>query len=270
VKIPRDRTYVRFRDFLHNTFDSVGGFVVLLRACIDDAGSHEHSQVVTLGGYIAWSYRWRDLEYKWRRVLSSYHVKCSHMKYFAHRKKEFENWPEPKRQSFMKQLAGCLVGNVRYGFVASVYRSDYDEAVSERIKGRLRSPIALCAYICLSQIEMYLRDLEYNKKAVITFALGTPHMDDISAAYYESYPTEISQEKREYRPGSGNLIPLQAADLLAYEGCKRLNDHLVGKEDVRWPLKTIVNEVPHLLVHFNREMLYTLNRQLEEKTAYEG
>lgn len=245
--------------------------LVLLKACFDDAGTDEKSDVVTCAGYIAWQKNWNSLDRLWRHTLRSFHVAEFSMKEFAHFDGDFKGWPESRRQSFLGQLLAAIPRHVDRGFIVSVYRSDYERHISPAVRERVGTAFSFCAQVCMGLLEANEIQLEPTRwprhRVHFLFESGTAKGWQVQRAFDESYTKKSRlHDLRKMGYGSKGALPLQAADLIAYEANKHLRDWLnppKGKFSPRYPFVTLVKEVPHSILHPKMDWLSSVNDELE-------
>ena len=236
--------------------------LVLLKACFDDAGTDDKSEVVTCAGYIAWQKRWNGLDRLWRQTLRSFDVSAFSMKEFAHFDGDFKGWPESKRRAFLNQLLSAITRHVDHGFIVSVYRSDYERHVSPMVRNRVGSAFSFCAQVCMGLLEFNEMNVEErwpHHRVHFLFESGTAKGYQVQRAFDESYTSKSSlHHLRKMAYGSKAALPLQAADLIAYEANKHLRDWLnppKGTFSPRYPFVTLIREVEHSILHPKMEWL---------------
>ncbi len=123
-------------------------------AFFDESGTHDQSELITVGGLISSYDSWSRWELEWNSILASRKVKVFHFTDFMAQQGEFENdWKDRnKRDQFMERLCTTVSDNIVAAIVSSVFREDYERYVPEWLKRQVRDPYYFGLYTCLWQI----------------------------------------------------------------------------------------------------------------------
>jgi hypothetical protein len=239
----------------------------MFTAYVDESGAYKESPHMAVGGVIADAEKWKSFENCWREVLSDADVPYSHMKDFSQSKGPFSKWSskefEPLRRAFMKGLCDCIVSNVAYTFGAIITRKHYEGLVPADLRKDMGSPYTFLGRYCIARVAVWAQDNSPTEPINIIFERGQPQA---SLRTQHNLLSANEQARTEYRLGllsfadkfdrkhpEDTVLPLQAADLVAYELLKHWNtlqeysNRLVKdyiKPDLRrYPLKRLM-ELP--------------------------
>jgi hypothetical protein len=218
----------------------------------DDSGSPNDTLAVVVAGLLASDEQWLEFARNWNKTLRQFGISLFHMKEFAHSRGEFSKWREHKaiesqrleRERFLGQLLGHIVLRVQHSFGQAVIMDDYRE-VSKRfplVEGDI-TPYALCGRTCLARASAWAEKYgipERNIQHVFEDgSLGKGSF--IDRALKDKAISPVFKKKNE-------SVPLQAADLLAYEyllGCRDIFRRGVDAlEQLRFPLRRL-EVIPH-------------------------
>lgn len=240
---------------------------MLLNAYFDDSGTHHNAPAVVVAGYLASAEKWEDLTCKWADMLSEADLTHWHQVDFAHRVKEYAEWTEEKRVKFMQRAAGIIKNTVIAGVSCGVNATAFRE-LAPRLPLR---PYAFCAMGCFKHLERWASENSHHDPIVCIFESGTQGGSKISDMVRELMSNEEG-ERLSFRIGSfrfekkKQFLPLQAADILAYE-CysEALNGHI--NREVHRPRMSLKELGPILFggTFHTRAMLEEFIARIENK-----
>jgi hypothetical protein len=200
------------------------GAVVLLKAFMDESGTHDQSPVLTVGGYIGTAKEWRSFTKEWNRQLRP--VKVYHSTDCQNLRGEFEGWSPTQRDAFVIRMLKVIRDANIGGVIVGIVMRDYEEAISKypdlQMLGR---PYTTCFHWA---IETVIQDLwRHNMHNRLAF------IHEINDYQHEAVDA-FNAIRGHYNPGNrmmslafgekAEFVPLQAADIVVYECNKRLRD----------------------------------------------
>jgi hypothetical protein len=242
--------------------------LVLFEAYFDDSGTDAASPAVTCAGYIALRKYWRALDSHWKHALSTYRLKYFRMSEFAQRTGQFKGWSEEKRRQALNLFMGIIRDHVEQGLVAAVYKSDYESLASHEIKNEIGGAFALCANLVFAEAELFVTRQRERTHVRYVFENGTLNLGQIGEGFRKAYRDSYALQWRSLDFMPKQWRPLQAADMIAYEACKALNDlSKLQKQDLRYPFRTLIAGIPHQLVRFRPEFLSWMNQEFEKVSS---
>ncbi|MGP8049966.1 MAG: DUF3800 domain-containing protein [Desulfobaccales bacterium] len=234
--------------------------MAILRAYFDDSGDEDDPQAMasSLCGYIGHLENWQYFENEWQKTLKSHDVPYLHMKEFAHFKKPFKKYKHDTvaRDNLLKDLVKVISDSQLEGIVSGVDLKDlrdYNEG-----DGINYMAYSLNLYTCMwiigndwpqTIVEMFLGKTNdvYNKIQMATryARADTQYPKD---DYIQVHPINKHLSFRD-------ILPLQAADLLAYETRKDDTTTINRYEGVSvWPKisgHTLRKSLENLLISTN-------------------
>ncbi|HEU0049152.1 MAG: hypothetical protein DMG97_14435 [Acidobacteria bacterium] len=212
---------------------------VMIRAYMDDSGTHVDSPYCLVAGYWGGHGQWVKFEREWKKVLDKYKVPEFHAKtYWARDDKQerigpYKGWDDVRRKNFLFSLLTVIGNHKIYPFAHGVSRSEWNKQIpTERqvfcgSSGRLQAPdnpMYMAFTTCI------LRTIRHCHPGVVMhFVLDSHRNTDAWATIcYGELKHSMSNEDHAGARSLGDLtfadskcaLPLQAADLLAYEAYK--------------------------------------------------
>lgn len=187
---------------------------------------------VVVGGWLSTGEAWLKFEQEWRAVLSEFEAPYFHMKEFAHSRGAFENgWKDEreKRKRFMESLVKVINVNVIAGFGCLMNCSDFQEVDREyRVREHFGNEYAILGRICAAHVKAWLGSHRYEMPTEYVFEDGDPRGKLTWLMESDGFPAPIFKPSRDRIASDGSivpgLIPLQAADFVAYETRKGWDD----------------------------------------------
>lgn len=192
----------------------------MLTGYFDESYSHPPKpEVYTVAGYVSEDRKWKKFDKQWRQALGDEGVDFFHMKDFAHQKKAFKDWPAEKRKQYLGRLHGIIHRHVIADFAVSVVVADYDEVITPNIRAGFGEPHVFAAIGCMKLIALWAKRINLREHMLYVFEKGTIHdktvrrvfgaFDDTHSEHYRASGCAFFDKR--------DLLPLQAADILAYE-----------------------------------------------------
>jgi uncharacterized protein DUF3800 len=259
-----------------------------LTAYFDESGHADDPNLnfVGMAGFVAPLASWINFEDEWRNVLDIAGLKEPfHMKDFAHSEGQFKSWKkrEEKRQPFLRRLMEIISATGATPIGSAVSLRDFFSLTPDQ-QSQFRDPYYVCFQTCTrgAAIKAVFEDAAEKLSMVYAFQkeYGTDR-DGRAQQLWESmkqYVTfaGISERMGSYASGSpSEMLPLQAADLFAYELCHEFENHINRPNDrMRWGLRQILQmyktPVPFIRLFDRRELLrLALESQMPDQTGVE-
>lgn len=197
-----------------------------LTGYFDESYTHAPAPLIyTVGGYVSSVKRWKKFEREWAEALREVDVSFFHMAKFEARKKEYEGWSNEKRVRVLRRLHGIIKERVFVGFACSVNLSDYQEVIkTDELRAYFGNPHVFVTIACMKTIGAWADGQHFREPIAYVFESGSGHDAEVSRLFANAIRDENQRER--YRVGSFSIqdkrliLPLQAADILAYEVTK--------------------------------------------------
>ena len=219
--------------------------VAALWAYFDESGHAKDARVsvFALGGCVSSVERWRSLIPDWTDTLTEFSVSALHMKDFAHNKGEFASWNEDTRQAFLARLVGLMTRDIAAYIGEAMALPEEWRQRPDELRTRLKDPYHGCLIFCMRTLIDYSAHTGNFPKVNVVLAHHPEH---------SGWANILFQTMREETGGNRfgslsfdnpkELVPLQAADLVAYELQHYLSDTKPKGREKRWPLEQLLTK----------------------------
>lgn len=197
----------------------------MIKIFIDESGTHNDADVVTVAAYAGRPKAWREWSAEWRKAKKP--IKVFHAVEAANRTGEFEGWTPEQRTELVKKLLPIIASHRVAGAVIGLNKTEFKKATEGRkdLHEALGSPYTTCFHWLVQSL---LELLKHNKR---TESLKFIHEQN---SYEEEARGAFDFIKESANPnkvpmslvfgGKQEQMPLQSADILAYEGNHRFRD----------------------------------------------
>jgi hypothetical protein len=200
-------------------------WILVIRAFFDDSGkeSDPSNRVVCIAGYMAAGETpWNILGERWRQVLLTHGISWLHMKDFMADKDEYEalRWDWPKKRAVLEDFIGAIRAAGLIGFGVGLDADEWRKVPKDVTKKQ-----GDAQQFCFARI-----------MRMIVERMKTSVPRDFVSVYFDCdrnfTPTRFQRfiGIRDRDPEPKVYIPLQAADLLAWESRKDVLRRIGGFE----------------------------------------
>jgi len=233
--------YPKFRSVTHIPISTIlvsrGNHeaILVLKAFFDESGHSASSSFVCMGGCIASLEAWSAFEKEWEQKLNEYGITCFHMTDFESNWGEFKGWEnEPaKHKACLADLVNIMNDHIDLYIGTSENVEDHKLSPPPKV-----DPYFNCLMTCIDHIASYVSDLPGDQRLETVFA------------DHPEFGRRVRQLYPEVRAVSGmygklatdtygfprDILPLQAADIVAYEINKEWQRQADGcMRPKRWP-----------------------------------
>ncbi len=246
--------------------------VAAVIAYFDESGKPDHSPVVSLGVVVAMENQWKKFETKWMKALyearAPIHPRC-HLPYFhmtdfeSPDSKDYRHLSNGDKKTFISNLAGIVNETILYGVVDSLVVKDWEDIVMPHLDPykQKRGWYLFMLENALIDIAVWTRMLALYEPIACVFDTN----DEVSYAALQHF-NEIKEHDRwdigsrfisATYANSVQFCPLQAADMLAYEGRKDIHNKVIdgGERPIRKLLDSLLKSRRINVARYDREGL---------------
>ena len=238
----------------------------MLTAYFDESGTEQRSPYYVVAGYVGKDEQWARFSDEWRGVLSRYGIDFFHMTDFENRQKQFRSLKKDERQCMLNSLTTFMRLRTLAAFPGVVLKSDYDEAIPAAHREEIGRPYHICASICMKSLGQWAEKHGHQEPITYVFEKGAEHSGDVLEAHTKALKDPKMRSK--FRLGElrfadkREAIPLQAADILAYEVWKDTCNKASGSpRSERWPLHRLSGSVIAIMQADKQSLLDLVNRR---------
>jgi hypothetical protein len=234
----------------------------LLTVYCDESGTDAKNRVATVCGYIGQVSEWRKFEQDWTPTLGRrpYRVKMmQHRVDLETWHGEFtpeRGWNPYRRNAFLTELHPIIKSRTKVALGSAVIKEDWEDVMPDWLKRFFGGVYGWCAHECVVASRVWCeRPIRRYKHPINwVFEKGASGQTQVAQMF-----AELERDPtlgKEFRIGtlkfaSKDVVPLQAADILAYEIFKQVENQIVDrgeKHDVRFSVKDLIRpqDLPYL------------------------
>ena len=229
-----------------------------------------------VGGFISDETIWENVERQWRAENERAGVKHYHATEVNAYAGEFKDWDGDQSIQYSKNLVGILKGQGRrlHAVTCALWASDYYRLISAEGRRKFGPPYIGCFKTCVAMIAqamdvggfqpedkfaVILHRSDFEKEAVELFY---KMKDSVEWPYHNRLAT--------CAPGScDDFTPLEAADLIAYETFRIVNDGATG-DGVRKALASMFDANGFMGYGIDGERLERLKEPMESAVCIDN
>jgi len=221
-----------------------------------------------VAGFFSDDKTWGVVKKEWMVINRHFGVQQFHASHLNGRRCEFEGWEREKQIGYSKSLLkiigdqGKRMHVVSCGILADEYRS----IVNEEGRKKLGHPYLACFKTCVALIAKEMDGFPPGDRFAVVVDQNQFDMQAVKAFYDMKDDVNFKYRSRLARctPGSmQEIIPLQTADLVAYEVFKRLHDRSTKESEMRKVLARLLKENGVSERIFGIQSLKNLKHQIE-------
>ena len=252
------------------------GFLVVITFKFDE--SHKGSRSFIVGGWIGEGRHWRKLEKQWQKAIAHENktlpegrkISRYHAAQMNANDGEFRGWEkEPHRKlRFTKKLIKILGRSRLSGIAVGLDLKAFLDIFPEREPSDLTTAYILCMQHLMGAIGDAIGQWPKDCRVALVHDHG-----DWDRWALHAYNELMANEEFKHRDRFVSMtaltwkcdVGLQAADLIAYELMRCLDDTLWTGKDMRIPLREIMQMNDHVSgFYLNREALQKFGHRIEQ------
>jgi hypothetical protein len=236
------------------------GLFAVLAAYIDDSGNPSDSPSVVLSAFVARPRIWDKVCKKWSKIVQGrYRVRVFHATDCSNGRGEFAGWPQSKRDKLFSDLIGVIEQYKELnGFSAAVSVKDYKGTVTREAHNLFQGPYSLA-------FQLLIQDICKRYSEKVAFVMDRPNKEwgKLEAIFHSTkLETRLGwpEHLHSFTGGSAkDCVPIQVADVLAYETYRDLNRRLEhSARNIRTSLLRLLGSKPLEGGYFDRAALREL------------
>jgi hypothetical protein len=258
--------------------DCPDGALGMISAYFDDSGTHTGgkwgpSRIVVVAGIVGTEGSIRGLEQTWKqhldRPLCGQKKRLSrfHMVDCQDSRGEFEGWTRTETDYFCHQLREVIVESGVAGYGIAISRQDWDELVTDDVRGFLGDAEGYCISQCFVRALRWSRRNCFDPQITFVFDNRTEEIErrgKILGHMFQAYSAELRQNPQIVGTTFTNstaMRPLQAADMLAWEIYQHGREILSGGGEIRPPGRVGFRQLGERM---------SLNTQMAQRRSIQG
>jgi len=202
-------------------------------AYFDFSGHPSDGEVISIGCWIGTANQWNSFEKKWWKRLRRENVDHFHMNKFENRYPPFQEWDNDRRLSFIQDLLAFINNADILGETHAIVLQDWKTLIEPKFNDPFERKRA--TYIFLMQTVIWKIAHRVTLKPNETIACVFEEdrfVEEAIGQHFTNLKTDAFLSKCLGTKTFGEKVkfaPLQAADLLAYEGMKHALNQVIEK-----------------------------------------
>jgi hypothetical protein len=217
--------------------------IAMLEVYFDESGIHRGSSNLVVAGVVATSKNWIKFEKRWSRILRDFDINVFHASALESSKEEFKGWDRNKIIALQKRLIETMKSRVEL-YVSHGVKIQEFERIKKKFSHIDISPYQLCCEQCVTAISKWAKEAPDRKPFALFFEQGNKAMSETMELYNEVPTSRWLRDKwgisKIAYADKYDTVPLQAADMLAYEFYK-FHDNSIKRPDI--PLRKSIKEI---------------------------
>jgi hypothetical protein len=225
--------------------------VAVLTAYFDEAGTDVKKPAVAVGCYIATCDQWKRFNQDWqwlkdRSGVKTYFRRTDQESFWLH--DETKHWDREMQIAVYQAQHAFIHAYTLAGWSGSVIKSDYDDAIQGRDRTALGTPYEFCLRHCMAGVVRFLKERPIEDEILYVIESGAEGEGHLKEAFNKFLANpELKESHRLKSADSWAFVskkkgmPLQAADALAYEASKEMENRF--GETKRWTRKSFLDLV---------------------------
>jgi hypothetical protein len=208
--------------------------VAVLKTFMDETGIHDNAKVVAVAGYISRPKHWRAWTKSWN--VAKRPIKVFHAADCANYHGEFEGWDRDQRDKFVANLLPIMPAHELAGIVIGIQLDDLNAALKNHgeLLEMFGTPYTACFQWALTIMMEIASEHGRGERMAFVHEVNGFKGEALKAFEYVKQFHNPRDIPMTLAFGSkADYVPLQAADVLAYEGGKFLKNP-TGKPRRAW------------------------------------
>lgn len=224
--------------------------VAVSEVYVDESGSHDGSPVLCVAGYLFKRSKAVELSEAWQRVLDRYEVPYARMSELAPGRPPFDRLSLEQRIKMEKALIKIIRQTMTYGFSITVPEDQYNQIIP--YDHRLGGAYSFCLRQCLIAVNSWATRTAFDGQIAYFFESGHRDQTEANGIMHKVFAVDALRERYRYVSHTfadkKKLLPLQAADLLAWlwftDSKHRLNGRNEARKDVMALIRGSLHDTP--------------------------
>ncbi len=248
-------------------------YIAMMIAFLDESGTHAHSEITAMAGFIGTEGQWAVFEDRWAGVVQAHpEIGSVHGKILIPRRGLYRSWEDEKYWKFVTAIGSIIRESEIVGVTCILHNSDYEE-YRNKWKGTKVQPdsaYGMCFRACMNtlgghvhltdpnqRLSLILEDGHRNRGEALEIFNGAKHKKLGEVSHYLEAIAFASKE---------SYGALQAADLFAYGTHKYIEEGVKngGKMKMHKSYQALVGGIEGKAVVLNRDTLGPISTVIEK------
>jgi Protein of unknown function (DUF3800) len=151
---------------------------VIIDVYMDESGTHDSSEMMTIGGLVGRPNHWHYFDRRWAKMLKKRSIPYFHTKSLLDTHKPFKGWTRAQKAELINRAGDIQQKQTMFGFSTALRRSDYEEFYKSGERPKkipLDSLYGLCFRYCATWLPSILEASLGTKDFEINFIMEAGH-----------------------------------------------------------------------------------------------
>jgi hypothetical protein len=202
--------------------------MTILHVYLDESGTHYGSEALVVAGYLSSLEMWQQFESEWNKALHDYSLPYFHMTDYANGVGDYANWAGNIRTERLGRFIEIINRNTLASYGLAISKKAFESECPEGIINKVAGAYGFAFCKCMIDIANDLSQIGEDVHAVYVLENGVAGQYQILNAYDETERERFKVLSLRFED-KRNFVPLQAADILAYELYKELPQQVGGR-----------------------------------------
>lgn len=251
--------------------------LLVLQSYCDESHDGKNERVYVVAGFLGVETEWINFTHRWTETLKGAGISAFHQSECVGQQGEFKQMDWDEREELQRKFIEIITSTHILGAPGAILLGPYNELMSRikkartirpgrNVSGSLEDPYFLAFQLVVELIAKNAKTHGVADDEKLDFVFDRTHLKGRVGPLYDSI---LNSRTLDYVDRLGSLtfadkrdfLPLQAADILAYEHFRHIDDCMLKGKPERWQWVEVMKKVPvwHL---FNRA---TLEKLLEQE-----
>ena len=250
----------------------------MLWGYFDDSGTHDDAQIVLVGGICGTEAQLGSLERTWRAEIDSpmcgrkprvrrFHAFECHNSLGT----DYTGWTRTETDHFWHRLVSLIIDSGVTPYGVACVRQDWDDLIKGDVRQVYGNAEQMCIKNCFVKAVDWAERNSFDPKMTFVFDNRPSAVKKEAAvashAFEHGRPNKLPQLVGTAFLNSFDILPLQAADLIAWELYQFANDIFSGETTMgrprRMELQRLLKDIPGFQAQFaTRQSIETIAQQV--------
>ena len=240
--------------------------MVEVTAYFDESGSHEGAPVLCLAGFTIERSKGQEMCERWQAMLDRFCLAFFHMADCANGAPPFDVLTMAQRIEAEKGAIQIIRDTIAYGFAVTVDPKEFQKIVPD--SPEIGSAYSLCAHMCLTGVRSWAERSGFTGTVSYTFEAGHKSQAEANGIMNRIFKSPRLRSEHRYAAHAfadkKALLPLQAADIIAWQWFTESKRKLIGKRPPRKDFEELMRKpmdsgASYHAVHITERILHDVS-----------
>lgn len=217
---------------------------MIVTGYFDASGKHLGSKALAISGVLGLSDEWGAFEYEWGQALEEWGLESFHMARFANGWGPFKGWSEATRRERIARLLAIINRHILGSVGVLIPLATYHQYLTGQARKLSGGPYGLAGLTLFREASDLVGPMVPNAEIAYVYEIGDEGHGQFDKIFNDNY-RDVAQRAK-YRllslrfEDKRRYLPLQAADILAYEMYRDFERYIGEvKRNRRYPLQVL-------------------------------